>query len=85
MPKKIKRKWDILSKEKRNTLTRELITFFREQRDEELGMIAAEEILDFFLQNTAEHIYDKGVEDSKQLIRERFNDIEVDLDLLLSK
>jgi len=78
------RKWDMIPKEKRQTLIKEIITFFKDERDEEIGMIAAEDILDFFLKNTAEDIYNKGVEDSKKLLKERFNDIEVDLDLLLN-
>jgi len=83
--KDIKRKWDLLSKEKRKSFLDEIITFFKQKRNEELGIIAAEDILDFFLQNTGEDIYNKGVEDSKNLLKKRFDDLEVDLDLLLNK
>jgi len=83
--KDIKRKRDLLSKEKRKTCIDEIITFFKQKRNEELGIIAAEDILDFFLQNTGEDIYNKGVEDSKNLLKKRFDDLEVDLDLLLNK
>ncbi len=83
--KEIKRKWDILPKAKRKSLIEEIITFFKQERDENLGIIAAEDILDFFLQNMAEDIYNKGIEDSKKLLKERFEDLELDLDLLLNK
>jgi len=83
--KEIKRKWDLLPKAKRKSLIEEIITFFKQERDEKLGVIAAEDILDFFLQNMAEDIYNKGVEDSKELLKKRFEDLEVDLDLLLNK
>ncbi len=83
--KDIKRKWDLLSKEKRKSFLDEIITFFKQRRNEELGIIAAEDILDFFLQNTGEDIYNKGVEDSKNLLKKRFDDLEVDLDLLQNK
>lgn len=83
--KKIKRKWDMLSKTKKESLVKEIITFFQQKRDEELGIIASESILDFFLQNMGEDIYNKGVEDSKKLLKKRFDDLEIDLDLLINK
>ncbi len=81
----IKRKWDLLPKEKRKICIDEIITFFKQKRDEEIGMIAAEDVLDFFLQNIGTDIYNKGVEDSKNLLKRQFEDLEVDLDLLLHK
>ncbi len=83
--KEIRRKWDLLPKAKRKSLIEETITFFNQERDEKIGIIAAEEILDFFLQNIAEDIYNKRVEDSKELLKKRFEDLDVDLDLLLNK
>ena len=81
----IKRKWDLLPKAKRKSCIDELITFFKQERDETIGVIAAEDILDFFLQNIGEDIYNKAVEDSKELIKKTFDNLEVDLDLLLNK
>lgn len=79
----IKRKWDLLTKEKRRICIDEIITFFKQKRDEEIGIIAAEDVLDFFLQNIGTDIYNKGVEDSKNLLKRQFEDLEVDLNLLL--
>ncbi len=79
----IKRSWDMLPKEKRKALIDEIITFFKQERDEEIGIIAAEDILDFFLQNAAKDIYNKGIADSKELLKKQFEDLEVNLDLLL--
>lgn len=62
----IKRKWDVLTKERRDTLTREIITYFKTERDLEIGVIAAEDILDFFLQALVADIYNKAVSDSKK-------------------
>lgn len=81
----IKRKSDPLSKEKRKSSIEEIITFFHQTRNEEIGVIAAEDILDFFLQNIGPDIYNKGVEDSKKLLKTQFENLEVDLDLLLNK
>ncbi|MBU1018913.1 MAG: DUF2164 family protein [Patescibacteria group bacterium] len=83
--KKVKRKWDMLSEEKRKACIEKTITFFSIEHDQELGVIAAESILDFFLQNAGEEIYNRGIENAKQLLKERFCDLEVELDLLLKK
>ena len=83
--KKIKRKWDLISKAKREYCINEIIRFFQSERDEMIGVIAAEEILDFFLQTTGGEIYNKGVEDSKEVLKGRFLDLELDLDLLINK
>lgn len=81
----IKRKWDLLSPEKRKTHIAEIITFFQEERGDELGIIAAESFLDFFLQDIGAEIYDRGVTDAKELLRKRCEDLELDLDVLLRK
>ncbi|MDO8509985.1 MAG: DUF2164 domain-containing protein [bacterium] len=81
----IKRKWDLLSKAKRKTCIDEIITFFKQKRGEKIGVIAAEDILDFFLQAIGKDIYNNGVEDSKKLLKRQFENLEVDLDLLLNK
>jgi len=78
-----KRKWDILPKSKRDSFVKELITFFEQERNEKLGIIAGEEILDFFLQNIGEDIYNKGVEDCKELLKKGFEDLEIDLDTMM--
>ena len=81
----IKRKWDILSKEMRKSSLDAIITFFKEEKGETLGIIAAESLLDFFLQDIGTEIYNKGVADSKALLKRQFENLEVDLDLLLNK
>jgi uncharacterized protein (DUF2164 family) len=75
-------KFDFESDEARVKFIKEIITFFKRERDEEIGMIAAENILGFFLQTIGEDVYRKGVNDAKKLLRERFEDLEVDLDVL---
>lgn len=81
----IKRKWDLLTKPERKRVSEEIIRFFKEERDEEIGMIAAEEVLDFFLKSSALFIYSKGIEDSKILLQKRFEDISIDLDVMQEK
>ncbi len=80
----IKRKWDLLSKEKRKSVIDEIIRFFENERDEEIGMLAAEEVLDCVLENAALEIYRSGVEDSKKLLQKKFEDLSIDLDVLMN-
>ncbi len=83
--KPVKRKWDLISKERREVLIRETIHYFKTQRDEDLGMIAAEDILDFFLENIAPDIYNKAINDAKNTLKQSFDNLDIDLDLLCGK
>lgn len=84
--KEIRRKCDsLILKEKRKYYLDQIITFFEQEMEQKIGMVAAEIILDFFLQNIGGDIYNKGVEDSKDVLKRRFGDLELDLELLLNK
>lgn len=81
--KEAKRKFDrLLTSEQRQSSINEIIAFLKTEHDLELGYIGAEDLLDLFLQKTGEEIYKKGVEDAKNLVKNRFDDLEVDLSLL---
>ena len=79
----VKRDWDVLSKEERQKAIDEIIYFFENERDEKIGIIAAEEIIDFFLQNIGVRIYNKGVEDSIVFLEKRMEDVQIDMNSLL--
>lgn len=84
--KEVKRKWDsFLSKDKKDNCVSKIITFFKEERGEEIGIIAAEDFLNFMLQEIGEDIYNKGIDDAKTLLKSKIEDIEVELDLMLNK
>ncbi len=78
---KIKRKWDLLSDDERKTIINNTMYYFQKERDEDIWMISAGDFLDFFLKEAAELIYNKAIEDSKVLMREKMLDFEVDLDM----
>jgi len=80
-----KRSWDVLSEEKRRKMITAIIDFFKTERDEEIGVIAAGEILDFMLQALAPEIYNRGVDDSLKFINDHFQNLEVDINALLKK
>lgn len=72
-----------LSEEERRILKDELIQFFENERDEKIGVIAAEELLNFFLLSAGKMLYNKGVNDAKKVIETRTEEIRFDLDDLL--
>lgn len=82
---KITRDWDLISEEKRKENIEEIIYFFKKERDEEIGIIAAGDILDHFLQTIGIQIYNKGIEDSIKFLRNRFENLEIDMASLLKK
>lgn len=82
---KIKRKWDILTDDQKQAAQREIIGFFQKELDQEIGIIVADKLLDFFQEMNFPSTYNYAIEDSKKLLRQRFVDFEIDLDLLLNK
>lgn len=81
----VKRSWDIITAEKRKTIITDIINYFECERNEKMGVVAAEELLDFMLQNFGPDLYNKGVEDSLGFIKERFHNLEIDMGAILKK
>ncbi|HBR80205.1 TPA: DUF2164 domain-containing protein [Candidatus Uhrbacteria bacterium] len=79
---KIRSKLNGLSQTEREAGIREIIVFFKKERDEEIGVIAAEVVLDFFLEHIGKSLYNQGLFQAKMMLQKRFEDLEVDLDLL---
>lgn len=83
---KISRKGALfITKGKRENIIKETVNYFNNEHDWNIGVITAEDILDFFLQEIWESIYNKGVEDSKTVIRQGLENLEIDLDVLINK
>jgi len=64
-----------LSKEDREKLISEIQAYFWEERDEELGNLAAGFILDFIIKNIAPTFYNQGIRDSIKYMNERVEDL----------
>ena len=64
-----------ISKEDREKLISEIQEYFLEERDEELGNLAASFILDFIIKNIAPTFYNQGIRDSIRYINERVEDM----------
>ena len=83
MAKKTKRKWDRLSDDEKQLAIRQLIEFFEVERDEKIGVIAADEILSHVLQTVGVALYNKGIEDARNALRTRLDELNYDLDDLI--
>ena len=77
------RKWDRISDEKRQQAIDDLIYFFESERSEKIGVIAAEQLLDFFLENIGPDVYNRGLSDAKTVIAKRMEDLQFDMDDLM--
>lgn len=67
-----------LSPEQKKQLLAEIIYYFDKERDERLGIIASENILDFFMDNLGRFIYNKALDDTKVWYTKRMEDVEAD-------
>ena len=82
---KRKQKFDFVSEEKEMAYLKEIIAFFQDERNEEIGFVAAKQVLNFFLQTIGEEIYKKAIKDAKKLLNDRIDDLNLELDLLSEK
>lgn len=76
----MKRKWDKLTEEHRKAAIDDIIYFFESERDEKIGVIAAERALDFFLENVGSKLYNHGIEDARKALENRVEELKYDLD-----
>ncbi len=80
--KEVRRGMDLLSEKDREQVIGEIIGYFQTERGEEIGIIAAGDILDFFSQAIGDGIYNKAIEDSKVLLRKVLEGVDFEIDLL---
>ncbi|MFZ5966215.1 MAG: DUF2164 domain-containing protein [Bacillota bacterium] len=64
-----------LSKEKKETMIKEIQEYFYHERNEELGELAASLVLDFVLDKLAPEIYNQGVYDSYKYMNNAVEDL----------
>lgn len=81
----IKRKWDMLSKEERQSAIDEIISYFATERNEEIGVIAAGDLLDLFLRTTSGAIYNHALDDLRPLLEKNLATTLLDIDTTLRK
>lgn len=64
--------------EEKKRMIEEIQEFFREERDENLGIIAAEDILNFVINTLGEEIYNKALDDARIWFKRNMENIEAD-------
>lgn len=64
-----------LSKEKREDMIAEIKYYFLKEKDEELGDLAANLILDFVIEKLAPEFYNQGVYDSQKYMNDRVEEL----------
>jgi uncharacterized protein (DUF2164 family) len=67
-----------LTNEEKNQLLQEIVYYFETERDEKLGIIGSEKILDFFMDTLGVFIYNRALDDSKRWFDKRMEDVEAD-------
>lgn len=67
-----------LTSEEKKQLMEEIHYYFQKERDEELGLIATESIMDFFLNTLGKQIYNKALDDAKIWYTKRMDLVESD-------
>jgi uncharacterized protein (DUF2164 family) len=74
--------WDVLSIETKKKCLDSIISYFLDERDEKIGLIAAEQVLDTIIEPIFSEVYNKGVTDAQSATKDKLADLDIDLDLL---
>ena len=75
--------FDLLGNERRRAAIGEIIAHFKTERGEEIGVIAAEKILDLVILAAGNSIYNRGVQDAKTVVNGKLEDLNIDIESLL--
>jgi uncharacterized protein (DUF2164 family) len=79
------RKWDITDEQVKKRCVEAVLERLSEQGDAAFGVLAAQEIIDIVAGYLGPQAYNAAIEDAKRATRNKFADLEVDLDILQVK
>ena len=65
----------ILSEESKKQAVDDIIKFFIERRDEEIGQLAAELLLDFMIEKVGAAVYNQAIRDAQAFMSEKVEDL----------
>ena len=71
-----------LTQEQKQKAVNDIIAYFLDERGEEIGIIAAEKMLEIFTENLIKPIYNKAVKDIMKMVEEKYTDLQVDVNSL---
>ena len=78
-------KLSLISDEKKREVVEAIIAFYKRERDEEIGVIAAEEILELVIDLVGRDIFNKGVDETARLLQDRLSGVWVDVEATVKK
>ncbi|CAH2714231.1 hypothetical protein BACCIP111895_01392 [Neobacillus rhizosphaerae] len=67
------------TKQQKDSMITEIQRFFYEERDEEIGLIAAENAYEFFKNQLGPHFYNEAIRDARKIMEQRNAAMEEDL------
>ena len=67
-----------LTEEQRKALKEEIHAYYLDEREEDIGILQQEGLLDLFLEQLAPMIYNKALDDAKYWYSRRMEDVEGD-------
>ncbi|HIA92227.1 TPA: DUF2164 family protein [Candidatus Saccharibacteria bacterium] len=82
MKKPKKPAYDFLSKEDKKILIDKIVEFFKKEYDLELGVIAADEILEITHKDIALNAYNQSLKITQRQIEQKLEDLQIEFDLL---
>ena len=82
---KNEREIGILTKDARERCVKEIVAYFLDERNEEIGIVAAESVLDFVLDKIGPEIYNRAIDDSKGVLSDQLESAVVELEILKRK
>jgi len=80
-----KSKLSLLSETKKREAIEVIIAFYKRERGEQIGVIAAEEILDLVVEVVGVEIFNKGVAEATRLVQDRMAGIWVDVEATVKR
>lgn len=80
--KKVNRAFDMLTEEERTTVIEYIISHFKTERNEEMDILGAGEILDVVLQQAAPKIYNLAIEDIRAAFKKQSEGFDFELSVL---
>lgn len=64
-----------LNELKKEDMKKHIKEYFLKERDEDLGDLASQLVLDFFIDKLAPYVYNQGVEDAHIYIKDKLEDL----------
>lgn len=72
----------LLTLDQREIAIKKIVDYFASERDEEIGVIAADDLLEMFLQNVGPDLFNRGIKEAKDLVEENLQSTLFNIELL---